>query len=29
MVVHRQALKDRIGRLIGYLSPEKDKKKAA
>jgi len=29
MVVHRHQLKDRIGRLIGYLAPEKDKKKAA
>jgi acetyl-CoA carboxylase beta subunit len=28
MVVHRQALKDRIGRLIGYLAPEKAKKAA-
>ena len=28
MVVHRQALKDRIGRLIGYLTPEKAKKAA-
>jgi len=29
MVVHRHALKDRLGRLIGYLVPEKDKAKAA
>ena len=29
MVVHRHALKDRIGRLIGYLAPEKGKAKAA
>jgi acetyl-CoA carboxylase carboxyl transferase subunit beta len=28
MVVHRHALKDRIGRLIGYLAPEKGKKAA-
>ena len=28
MVVHRHALKDRIGRLIGYLAPQKDKKAA-
>jgi acetyl-CoA carboxylase carboxyl transferase subunit beta len=28
MVVHRAALKDRIGRLIGYLAPEKAKKAA-
>src|SRR5262245_34879029 len=28
MVVHRHALKDRLGRLIGYLVPEKDKKAA-
>ena len=29
MVVHRHALKDRIGRLIDYLAPEKDKAKKA
>jgi acetyl-CoA carboxylase carboxyl transferase subunit beta len=29
MVVHRHALKDRIGRLIDYLVPEKDKAKKA
>ena len=28
MVVHRHALKDRIGRLIGYLAPQKAKKAA-
>ena len=28
MVVHRHALKDRIGRLIGYLAPQKGKKAA-
>jgi acetyl-CoA carboxylase carboxyl transferase subunit beta len=28
MVVHRQALKDRLGRLIKYLTPAKDKKAA-
>jgi len=28
MVVHRQALKDRLGRLIDYLAPKKDKKAA-
>jgi len=28
MVVHRHALKDRIGRLMGYLAPQKDKKAA-
>ena len=28
MVVHRHALKDRIGRLLGYLAPQKDKKAA-
>jgi acetyl-CoA carboxylase carboxyl transferase subunit beta len=29
MVVHRHALKDRIGRLNGYLAPQKEKAKAA
>ncbi len=29
MVVHRQALKDRIGRLISYLAPARDKAKKA
>jgi acetyl-CoA carboxylase carboxyl transferase subunit beta len=29
MVVHRHALKDRIGRLISYLVPDKDKAKKA
>jgi hypothetical protein len=28
MVVPRHALKDRLGRLIGYLAPEKSKKAA-
>ena len=28
MVVHRHALKDRVGRLIAYLAPQKDKKAA-
>ena len=29
MVVHRHAMKDRIGRLIDYLAPAKDKAKKA
>jgi acetyl-CoA carboxylase carboxyl transferase subunit beta len=29
MVVHRHALKDRIGRLISYLAPDKEKTKKA
>ena len=29
MVVHRHALKDRLGRLIDYLAPRKDKAKKA
>ena len=28
MVVHRHVMKDRIGRLLGYLAPQKDKKAA-
>ena len=28
MVIHRQALKDRLARLVGYLAPEKAKKAA-
>jgi hypothetical protein len=29
MVVHRHALKDRSGRLMGYLAPQKDGAKKA